>query len=93
MAILILQLKKLNRKIIKLEIIIRKVGTIPTPIKLKIIYENETEDEYYYSAEVWKENKNIFKIEIELSEILKEIKLGGSLIPDSNRENNIYVVH
>ncbi len=81
----------------KVEISIGKVGNVPTPIKLKIVYENETEtetaEEYYYSANVWKDDNLFFIIEVELKNILKEIRLGDSTIPDSNRENNIFIVH
>lgn len=77
----------------KSEIRIRKIGNIPVPIKLKLVFENETSKEYYFPADVWKEGNNIFISEIELSDILKEIQLGDLRIPDSNRENNLFVVH
>jgi hypothetical protein len=77
----------------KANISIRKVGIIPTPIKFIIYYENGSEDEIYYSVDVWKEGNDFYKMEVELSDILKEIRLGDSTIPDSNRENNYYLVH
>ncbi len=77
----------------KLRITIQRVGNIPTPVKLKVVYENESEEEFYYSAEGWKENNIFYVIEVELTNTLKEIQLGDSTIPDSNRENNIYLVH
>ena len=77
----------------KAEVIIRKIGNVPTPVKLKVVYENETNEEFYYSADVWKENKLVYEIQLELSDILKEIQLGDLTIPDSNRENNLYIVH
>lgn len=75
----------------KANISIRKVGNVPTPVKLTIYYENETDEEIYYSADVWKEGDEFFVIEIELSDILNEIRLGDLTIPDSNRENNYYL--
>jgi len=77
----------------KANISIRKVGTVPTPIKIIVYYENESEEEIYFSANVWKEGNDFFEIEIQLSDILKEIRLGDSTVPDSNRENNYYLVH
>jgi len=77
----------------KAEVIIRKVGNIPTPVNLKVVYENEISEEYYFSADVWKNGNDIFSTEIELTDILKEIQLGGLTIPDSNRENNQFLVH
>ena len=77
----------------KLKVSIRRVGIIPTPVKLKVIYENESSEEFYYSADIWKENDLFYVIEVELTDILKEVQLGDSTIPDSNRENNNYLVH
>ncbi len=77
----------------KANISIRKIGNVPTPVKLTIYYENETDEEIHYSADVWKEGDEFFVIEIELSDILNEIRLGDLTIPDSNRENNYYLVH
>jgi hypothetical protein len=77
----------------KAEISIRKVGDLPTPVKLKVIYENETSEEFYFNAGIWKDGNDIFIAKIKLSDILKEIQLGDLIIPDSNRENNLFVVH
>lgn len=77
----------------KLRISIRRVGNIPTPVKLKVIYENGTNEDLYYSADVWKEDNLFYEMEIELSDTLKEVQLGDLTIPDSNRENNLYLVH
>jgi len=77
----------------KAEVTIRKVGNIPTPIKLKVSYENETSEEYYFPVDIWKDGNEICEIEVELSNILKEVQLGNLKIPDSNRENNLFLVH
>ena len=72
---------------------IRKNGSVPTPVYIKLIYVDKTEDEYYYSTVVWKDGNEIFEISVELSGLLNEINLGSLTIPDSNRENNTYLVH
>lgn len=77
----------------KAGITIRKVGNVPTPVKLKVSYENETSEEFYYRADVWKEGNENFSIEINLKDILKQIELGDLIIPDSNRDNNLFLVH
>ena len=69
------------------------MGSVPTPVRLTIIYENGIDGDYYKSADIWKEGNDIYSIEITLSGILKEIQLGENTIPDSNRENNFYLVH
>ena len=78
---------------VKLKLSIKKVGNVPTPVKLKLTYENETSEEYYYPADVWQDSNEIFSTEIKLTDILKEIQLGDLRIPDSNRENNLFLVH
>ena len=77
----------------KAELKIKKVGNIPVPIKLTVSYENQADENFYYTAEVWKDDIDIFVTEMNLSGILKEIRLGDINIPDSNRENNLYLVH
>jgi aminopeptidase N len=77
----------------KAELKIKKVGNIPVPINLTVSYENQADEKFYFTAEVWKDDIDIFVMELELSGILKEIKLGDINIPDSNRENNLYLVH
>jgi hypothetical protein len=75
------------------ELTIRKVGDLPTPVKLKVIYENETSEEFYFNVGIWEDGNDIFITKIKLSDVLKEIQLGDLLIPDSNRNNNLFVVH
>jgi len=75
------------------ELTIRKVGDLPTPVKLKVIYENETSEEFYFNAGIWEDGNDIFITKIKLSDVLKEIRLGDLIIPDSNRNNNLFVVH
>ena len=51
------------------------------------------DEKFHFTAEVWKDDIDIFVTEMNLSGILKEIRLGDINIPDSNRENNLYLVH
>jgi hypothetical protein len=88
-----LAIEKVDIEKTKSKITIRRVGNVPTPIKLKVIYENGTKEEFYYSANVWEENNLIYISEVELSDTLKEVQLGDITIPDSNRENNLFLVH
>jgi Peptidase family M1 domain len=88
-----LAIKKVEAVDGKTQITIQRLGNVPIPIKLKLIYENESTEEIYYSADIWKEGIEEFKIEHETVQVLKEIQLGDVTIPDSNRENNIFLVH
>jgi hypothetical protein len=84
---------KVNVEVDKATIVIKNNGTIPVPIKLTVNYEDGSSESFYFKADSWKENSKSFKTNIKLSGILKDIKLGDINIPDSNRENNLYVVH
>lgn len=88
-----LALEKVEIENRNINISINKIGNVPTPIQLTLIYEDETQEEIYYPANVWNQGKDYFLVEVESSGILKEIQLGSSTIPDSNRENNSYLVH
>jgi len=88
LAIVKVEIENTNAKIL-----IRKNGNVPTPVYLKIIYQDGSEDEIYHSTEVWKDGKEILEISVELTGILNEIQLGRLTIPDSNRDNNIYLAH
>ena len=77
----------------KATIKIESVGNIPVPIKLTVYYEDDSSEMFYYKADVWRSSIRTFITEIELTGILKEIRLGDINIPDSNRENNLYLVH
>ena len=77
----------------KATIQIKNNGIIPVPVKLTVEYENDSSEVFYYNADVWKEGNKTYKTEIELKGSLKQIKLGDVFIPDSNRENNLYIVH
>ncbi len=89
-----LSIEKVNRiSDGKIEIVIKKIGNVPTPVKLKVVYENGLSDDYYFTANIWSEGNDIFLTEINLTDALKEIELGDITIPDSNRDNNLFLVH
>jgi len=77
----------------KVKIKIKKVGIVPTPVKVALTYEDDYKETFYYTTEVWMDGKDSITIEVELKGILKEITLGDISIPDSNRDNNLFVVH
>jgi len=74
-------------------VIIKRIGIVPVPVKLRITYEDETSEEYYFSAEVWQDENDNFVTEVLLTKTLKEIFLGDPYIPDTNTDNNLFVVH
>jgi hypothetical protein len=75
------------------EVTIMKIGNIPTPVKLKLTYEDEFVQEIFFPSDTWKNGNKEFSTRIELNGMLKQIELGDLTIPDSDRENNLFIVH
>lgn len=71
-----------------LEVEIEKVGNIPIPIKLTLLFEGKSVREYYTTADIWKDGKSKFVVKIESPEKFDTIILGDVKIPDVNKENN-----
>jgi len=80
--------EKTSKNITTVEI--EKVGKYPVPIKLTIVYDDDTEENIEIKTSVWKENKDIYTFEIENKKGIKNITLGDKLIPDKNKDNNYY---
>ncbi len=72
-----------------LEVVIEKVGIIPTPVKLTITCEDNSTIEIYETAMIW-ENLDTFIIKKKLSINPVSLILGLDIIPDSNRDNNSF---
>ncbi len=77
----------------KIKVFISKEGSIPIPIKLKIVFEDGTEVELNHTAAVWKNGNKEFIIEYPAEKPVKEIILGSPDIPDTDSENNLVVIH
>ena len=77
----------------KIQVFISKEGSIPIPIKLKIVFEDGTETELNHTAAVWKNGNKEFIVEHPSDKPVKEIILGSPDIPDTDSENNLVVIH
>ncbi|MFW6227059.1 MAG: hypothetical protein ACOC31_03060 [Bacteroidota bacterium] len=68
-------------------IIIKNDGNLPVPVKISVEDENENALVFETAMDSWKNNDSI----IFTSELKpKIIKLGDALIPDANRNNNLW---
>jgi len=72
-----------------IEVVIEKVGIIPTPVKLTITCEDSSTIQIYETAMIW-ENQNTFVIKKEMNVNPISISLGSDMIPDSERANNFF---
>lgn len=77
-------------KATKENVIIKKVGSYPVPIDLKISYSDGTEETIHKPASVWKNGENTYQLKINNSKEYKKIELISVLGPDVNQKNNIF---
>ena len=56
-------------------------------------FNDNTEEELYYSAAVWKDGIDEFVVNFKTDKNIIEVNLGGEDIPDSNPDNNKIIAH
>lgn len=69
---------------------VKKEGSYPVPIDLKITYKDGSSGTFHKPASVWKSGNKTFDFKINLTGDYKKIELISVLGPDSNKQNNIY---
>ncbi len=75
----------------ELKITIRKKGSYPVPVDLKIIYSDSSSSQIYESAAIWSSGKNELNINQSIAKEVIEIELGNENIVDVNTEDNKFV--
>jgi hypothetical protein len=83
-----LGIKKLTNKN---EIVIENYGGLPLPVKLQIEYSDGSKDEIYKNTSIWNSGDKAVVILADAGRKIKKIELGDKVIPDTNRNNNIFV--
>jgi len=78
---------KLNKN--KLSFDVRKLGSIPVPVSIKILFDDNSTKEFYETAKVWKDKDKI-SYELKVDKKPLSIELGTKKIPDVNRKDNEY---
>lgn len=71
---------------------IENVGKFPTPVFLRLLFEDGSEQLVYRSANIWEDGKNSIKIEIDSDKEIKTISIDHHYSPDGNRDNNLFLV-
>ena len=88
-----LELDKMKQVDDGFEILVNKIGSVPVPIRLIIYYDDETKEELYFTAAVWKNGNESFAFKHTTAKNIIEVKLGAEWIPDSDPDNNRIIVH
>lgn len=85
-----LSLKKISQiSDSKTNIEIEKIGNYPVPIKLTIVFDDDSVEVVDIKTSVWKNNE-IYHLEIENNKKIKNITLGDEIIPDKDNTNNFF---
>ncbi|MDQ7816524.1 MAG: M1 family metallopeptidase [Melioribacteraceae bacterium] len=69
---------------------IKKVGSHPVPVDLKVTYADGTNITFHKPASVWKGGDKVFQFKINNTKDFNKIELVSVLGPDSNKQNNVY---
>ena len=65
-------------------------GNLPVPVRLRFTFDDGTNEEFNESARIWQDGTTYFNVEKAFPKAIKKIELGGVMIPDANRKDNVY---
>jgi hypothetical protein len=72
------------------KITIEKKGSVPVPIYMELVLQNDSVIKIQETPAAWKGEKKEFAVQKSIDGELKEVRLGNSFIPDKYREDNIW---
>jgi len=72
-------------------VMVEKVGNVPVPIKITVTYTDGSEEKISRNARVWNDGSKSVAIQLYADKIVKEVRLGSELVPDSFTKNNTWV--
>ena len=87
-----LSLKSVSTKKNKVKITVEKIGSMPVPVALKLIYKDGKIKGYYENTSIWKDGKTIKEFTYPVEGELLKVELGKDEIPDTDKSNNIFEV-
>jgi len=67
-------------------------GKLPVPIKLNVYFNDGSRDSIYYAADIWKNGDTLFTLSKTFKKPIVKLILGDDEIPDSNEDDNIFIV-
>ncbi len=74
------------------ELFIKKIGSVPVPLKIYITYTDGSKSELYKTAEIWKNGNDEYVVTLDRKKNIKSITIGSELIPDVEQINNEVMV-
>ncbi|MFA6026896.1 MAG: M1 family metallopeptidase [Ignavibacteriaceae bacterium] len=77
-----------KKKNVKVEI--KRIGTMPIPVSIQLIYADGNTKVFHESTNVWKDGKTLKEFNYPLEGELIKVVLGTDEIPDVDKSNNIF---
>lgn len=71
---------------------INKIGRLPIPLNVKLIFADDSTKEVYKTAAIWADGKKKISIDIPVTKKLVRVELGSAHIPDAVKENNSFEI-
>lgn len=88
-----LAIKSVSAKKNKIKIIVEKIGSMPIPVALKLVYKDGKTKEYYENTSIWKDGKTLKEFTYPVEGELIKVELGKDEIPDTDKSNNIFEIN
>ncbi|PKK35636.1 hypothetical protein BWI96_16180 [Siphonobacter sp. SORGH_AS_0500] len=74
----------------KAKIVVTQKGSLPIPIRLIVLFTDNSTEEINETARYWKNGAKTFEVEKKFSKPIQKITLSGLMIPDVNRKDNVW---
>lgn len=74
----------------KTKIRVDRKGSLPVPLRLIVLFNDDTSEEINETARIWKTGATSFDVEKKFDKPVKKITLSGIMIPDVNRKDNTW---
>ena len=71
--------------------VVNRIGKQPVPVDLKVTFDDDSIEEIYETAGIWKDQKGKAKFHLDTKKKVKKIELGNGGIPDVNQVDNVWI--
>ncbi len=87
-----LSIKSVSIKKNRVKITVEKIGSMPIPVALKLVYKDGKTKDYYENTSIWKDGKTLIEFTYPVEGEVTKIILGKDEIPDTDKSNNIFEI-
>ncbi|MCF8413285.1 MAG: DUF3471 domain-containing protein [Melioribacteraceae bacterium] len=83
-----LAIKQLNIEEDEVEVTVEKIGILPVPLKVTLVYEDDSEEMFYENVSIWEDGKTEYTAKFETFKKIKSVVVGDQYIPDARKDDN-----